>query len=212
MKANHTCKQTESASPHQIKDIYLRLINPCILRQISDVFLDSLIAVIKNKQLIINRFRFVSVLCLVASVLSLTLIAYDRFFGIVYALKAHMSHRKARFSIGIIWLCSFAIAAPLLWFRELKERKWADYTERWCDDTWPIVEKVIPGTNITTSYMPARTIYFTFVSAVLYFVPMLVMTIAYSVIIRKLRSTTMPGEHVDAGYASQQKTKRKVRQ
>ena len=28
MKANHTCKQTESASPHQIKDIYLRLWKP----------------------------------------------------------------------------------------------------------------------------------------------------------------------------------------
>lgn len=149
-------------------------------------------------------------LCLIASVLSLTLIAYDRFFGIVFALKAHMSSRKARFSIGIIWLCSFVIAAPLLWFRELKERQWLDYTERWCDDTWPVETKIIPGSNYTVQYMPSRTIYFTFVSAVLYFFPMIVMTIAYSVIIRKLRSSTIPGERVNAGFEAQQKTKRKV--
>lgn len=149
-------------------------------------------------------------LCLIASVLSLTLIAYDRFFGIVFALKAHMSRRKARFSIAIIWLCSFVIAAPLLWFRELKERQWQDYTERWCDDSWPVETRITPGSNITISYMPSRTIYFSFVSAMLYFVPMIVMALAYSVIIRKLRMNTMPGERVDTGYATQQKTKRKV--
>lgn len=155
-------------------------------------------------------FPVVSVLCLVASVLSLTLIAYDRFFGIVFALKAHMSRRKARFSIGIIWLCSFTIAAPLLWFRTLKERQWLDYTERWCDDVWPVETKTIPGSNFTVEYMPSRTIYFTFVSAVLYFFPMLVMALAYSIIIRTLRSSKIPGERVDAGYTAQQKTKRKV--
>lgn len=142
--------------------------------------------------------------------LSLTLIAYDRFFGIVFALKAHMSHRKARFSIAIIWIAAFAIASPLLRFRELKVRQWQDYTESWCDDDWPLEIKTDPGTNLTYRYMPARTIYFTFVSAVLYFFPMIVMTIVYSVIILKLRATTMPGERVDAGYAAQQKTKRKV--
>ncbi|WAQ97678.1 NK3R-like protein [Mya arenaria] len=151
-----------------------------------------------------------SVLCLTASVLSLTLIAYDRFFGIVFALKAHMSHRKARFSIAIIWICSFAIAAPLLWFRELKVREWKDYTERWCDDSWPIEMKTVEGTNTTIEYMPARTVYFTFVSGVLYFFPILVMTLAYSVIILKLQSSTIPGERVDSGYAAQQKTRRKV--
>lgn len=160
--------------------------------------------------LILLRLFLFSVMCLVASVLSLTLIAYDRFFGIVFALKAHMSCRKARFSIGVIWLCSLAIAAPLLRYRQLNERQWLDYTERWCDDTWPVVTKIIPGSNQTISYMPSRTIYFTFVSAVLYFFPMIVMTIAYSVIIRKLRLSTIPGERVNAGYEAQQKVKRKV--
>ncbi|KAL4239253.1 alpha1-adrenergic receptor [Mactra antiquata] len=153
---------------------------------------------------------FSQVLCLVASVLSLTLIAYDRFFGIVFALKAHMSHRKARFSIGIIWICSCIIAAPLLWYREMKEREWMDYTERWCDDTWPIETKFDTGTNTTTYSMTSRTVYFTFISGVLYFFPMFVMTIAYSFIIVKLRVSTIPGERVDSGYAAQQKTKRKV--
>ena len=107
-------------------------------------------------------------------------------------------------------MCSFAIAAPLLWFRKLNERQWQNYTERWCDDAWPRETKSVAGTNVTVEYMPSRTIYFTFVSAVLYFFPMIVMTIAYSVIIDKLRSSTIPGERVTAGYEAQQKTKRKV--
>ena len=122
-----------------------------------------------------------------------------------------MSRRKARFSIAIIWICSFVIAAPLLWFRELKERKWQDYTERWCDDSWPVKTRIIPGTNYTEVYMPARTIYFTFVSAVMYFFPMLVMALAYSIIIGKLRANKIPGERIeDPGRAAQQKIKRKV--
>lgn len=153
---------------------------------------------------------FCQVLCIVASVLSLTLIAYDRFFGIMFALKAHLTRRKARFSIGVIWFCSLVIATPLLWFRELKTREWLDYKERWCDDVWPIQYKTLSGSNVTIEYMPARTIYFTFVSCALYFFPMVVMIVAYSVIIRKLRASETPGERVDSRYAAVQKTKRKV--
>ena len=86
-----------------------------------------------------------------------------------------------------------------------------DHTERWCDDDWPVVKTFDPERNMTIDHMPGRTGYFTFMSCVLYFFPMIAMTIAYSVIIRKLRLSTIPGERVDAGMNAQQKTKRKVK-
>ncbi|KAH3797412.1 hypothetical protein DPMN_150993 [Dreissena polymorpha] len=121
-----------------------------------------------------------------------------------------MSRRKARFSIGVVWMCSFIIAAPLLKFRDLNVRRWMDYTESWCDDSWPVQRKHVYGSNMTIDYMPSRTIYFTFVSAVLYFLPMVAMSISYTIIIIKLGRKTTPGEQLNAGLVAQQKRKRKV--
>lgn len=164
----------------------------------------------------INKFFCfsIAVLSLVASVLSLTLIAYDRFFGIVFALRAHMTERSAKTSLIFIWICSAAVAAPTLVYRQLKVRPWLNHTERWCDDAWPVHEEIMPGANgtqIVIHSMPSRSIYYTVVSVVLYVVPMCIMTIAYTVIIIKLWSSTTPGETVDKRVEQQARTKRKVR-
>ncbi|KAL5018154.1 hypothetical protein ScPMuIL_003876, partial [Solemya velum] len=153
---------------------------------------------------------FTQVLSVVASVLSLTLIAYDRFFGIVFALKAHMTERKARTSLIIIWICSICIAAPIIVYRKLHVRIWRNHIENWCDDEWPVEQNFDPVTNFTTHSMPLRTCYYVFVTLVLYFIPMIVMTVAYSIIIMKLWTSTIPGERVDKGIAAQKKTKKKV--
>ncbi|VDI78628.1 G protein-coupled receptor 103, partial [Mytilus galloprovincialis] len=113
-----------------------------------------------------------NVLSVVASVLSLTLIAYDRFFGIVFALKAHMTDRRARTSLILIWLSSALIACPTLIYRQLKVRVWKDHTERWCDDDWPV--SIGSDNNITTHSIPSRTAYYATVSVVLYFIPMII--------------------------------------
>lgn len=151
---------------------------------------------------------FFAVLSLVASVLSLTQIAYDRFFGIVFALRARMTERRASISLVIIWIFSIIVALPVLVYRQLKSREWLDHTERWCDDDWPVEEEVVG--NFTRTTMPLRTAYFVSVSVVLYFIPMVVMSLAYGVIILKLKTTHIPGEIMDKRDEQQAKTKRKV--
>ncbi|XP_062604246.1 substance-P receptor-like isoform X2 [Saccostrea cucullata] len=151
---------------------------------------------------------FTKVLSLVASVLSLTQIAYDRFFGIVFALRARMTERRASISLVIIWIFSVIVGIPVLFFRQLKSREWMDHTELWCDDNWPVEIEVVA--NVTRYTMPLRTAYFVSVSVVLYFIPMVVMSIAYGVIILKLKTTHIPGEIMDKRDEQQAKTKRKI--
>lgn len=161
----------------------------------------------------IDNWRFISllsVLSLVASVLTLTLIAYDRFFGIVFAMKAHMSERKAKTSIIVVWLCSVIVGSPLLFFRILNKRQWKDHLELWCDDEWPVEQILDPTTNTTRTEMPWRTAYYTGVSVVLFFMPMLVMSVAYSVIIWTLKTQTAPGENVPRNNSGQNRARKKV--
>ncbi|XP_041364378.1 substance-P receptor-like [Gigantopelta aegis] len=153
---------------------------------------------------------FAHVLSLVASVLSLSLIAYDRFFGIVFAMKAHMSEKKAKTSLIFVWLCSTIVGCPVLVFRKLKSRQWANHLELWCDDDWPVEETFDPVTNSTKFDMPLRTAYYTGVSVVLFFVPLVVMTAAYSVIIWTLKTKTAPGEISSGYYSAQNRARKKV--
>lgn len=64
---------------------------------------------------------FAQVTSLVSSILSLTLVACDRFFGIVFAMKAHIIERKAKPVIIAVWVISVAVASPLLVYRRVHE-------------------------------------------------------------------------------------------
>lgn len=119
-----------------------------------------------------------------------------------------MTTRKARTSLIFIWICSVGIASPTLIARKLKVRVWLNHTEQWCDDDWPTVSETVG--NYTTASMPSRTAYYVSVSVILYFVPMLVMTIAYSIIIVKLWLSKIPGERVDSRIEAQSKIRKKV--
>ncbi|ESO84079.1 hypothetical protein LOTGIDRAFT_108319 [Lottia gigantea] len=136
---------------------------------------------------------FAQVLSLVASIFTLTFIACDRFFGIVFAMKAHFIERRARYTILALWLCSLAVAAPLLVYRDLYEVQWKNHLERWCDDHWPVVKA-----------------YYTLVCVVLFFLPCTVMTIAYAVIIWTLWASRAPGERTTKDMKVQSKLKKKV--
>ncbi|CAH1793439.1 unnamed protein product [Owenia fusiformis] len=142
---------------------------------------------------------FAQVLTLVSSILTLTLIACDRFFGIVFAMKAHTTERRASVFICLVWLLSIGVASPLLIYRQQKERQWKNHLEIWCDDIWPV----------GLTFRP-RTIYYTFVAVVLYFFPVIVMTIAYSVIIWRLSSSRVPGDSIHTDQRSQEYKKRRV--
>ena len=142
--------------------------------------------------------------------MTLTLISCDRFFGIVFAMKAHMTERKSYVFIFLIWICAIGISSPLLIYRQQFSRQWLDHVEIWCDDTWLVVKTIDPLTGMPVVSVPSRTFYYTFISVVLYFVPIIVMTVAYSFIIYRLWSARIPGERIESEIRSQTKTKQKV--
>ena len=80
-----------------------------------------------------------SVLSLVSSVFTLSLIACDRFFGIVFAMKAHLTERKAHTFIILIWICSIGISVPLLFYRKQESRVWLNHVEVW----WVLIDPSI---------------------------------------------------------------------
>ncbi|KAL5019369.1 hypothetical protein ScPMuIL_005091 [Solemya velum] len=153
---------------------------------------------------------FAQVIAVVSSTLSLSLIACDRFFGIVFAMKAHIIERRASYSIALIWLCSIAIATPLLFTRSLEEFKWRNHLEVFCKDEWPAEETIDVKTGFKKRTYPSRVAYWTILSVILYFLPVLVMAAVYVVIMKTLLTTRAPGEMVGAEISVQTKMKRKV--
>ena len=97
-----------------------------------------------------------SVVSLVASVFTLSLIALDRFYGIVFALKAHITERRAQKSLLFVWLCAVVVGSPILVYRNLHTTEWRDHVEKWCNDKWPN-----PG-GANLQYPTLRRIYYTF--------------------------------------------------
>jgi len=83
-----------------------------------------------------------TVLSLVSSILTLTLIAYDRFFGIVFAMKARVTERRSTLLIALVWIFAVTLSSPLLLYRRQLTRQWLDHSEIWCGDTWPPVDKL----------------------------------------------------------------------
>ncbi|XP_060084125.1 QRFP-like peptide receptor [Ylistrum balloti] len=153
---------------------------------------------------------FAQVTSLIASILSLTLIAVDRFFGIVFAMKAHIIERRACHSLVVIWVISIIVGAPLLYIRQVHERHWKDHVERWCDGEWPSVQYGVSADNKTLYYRPARVAYWTFVSLMLFIIPILAMFGAYCGIMKTLWSARAPGERLKGEIKVQTKMKRKV--
>ena len=166
----------------------------------------------KTSAIVLNQFfsYILAVFSLVSSVLTLTLISCDRFFGIVFAMKAHLTERRALPLIALIWVASVGMSTPLLFYREQFSRVWADHVEIWCGDTWPVLQRIDPVTNMSVVVHPSRTFYYTFISIVLYFVPIAIMTFAYSLIMWKLWRKQTPGERIDTEVNAQMRMKRKV--
>lgn len=142
--------------------------------------------------------------------MSLTLIACDRFFGIVFAMKAHIIERRACHSIIMIWMISLAMGAPMLVVRTVHRRQWLNHLELWCDGDWPSVVKDVTDSGHVIQYRPGRMAYLTVITVVLFFLPMLVMFVTYGGIIKTLWDAKVPGERLSSDVKVEIKVKRRV--
>lgn len=83
---------------------------------------------------------YMQMVSLIASVLSLTAVSCNRFFGIMFPLRAKTGSGKSYLIIiPIIWLMALLVALPSFIYRTYREVSWSDYTVRTCDDFgWPV--------------------------------------------------------------------------
>ncbi len=152
-------------------------------------------------------------MALTASTGFLTVIAGERFFATVFPVKAKFSKTYKHIIIIVsTWVVAIAIAIPNLFVRKLMVIRWADRNQAWCDELWP---RYIKGPNpggpsLCTFYYPERQAYYTIQVVLMYFVPVAVMTVAYSVIGCTLRKRKPIGNPTDQVLRHQQRTRRKV--
>ncbi|GFS09649.1 neuropeptide FF receptor 2 [Elysia marginata] len=129
-------------------------------------------------------------------------IAGDRFFAIVFPFKARVTQSKVKVVLAIVWLCAISISIPPLVFYRYFERRWKDYTETFCTDIWPA--------HNCDYGVRAERVYWTVVVAVLNWLPMLMMTINYSVIIHRLSFMRVAHTGSDTMTALQKRSARRV--
>jgi hypothetical protein len=148
-----------------------------------------------NFLLLFLNFLVVSV---IAAISTLSIISYERFTGIVCNMKNKLTRKKSGIIVIWIWIFSSIAAAPALIYRKQFNRQWLDHVESWCSDDWPktyVVQIVNDTECISNIEEPLRKIYYTFISCVLFFIPIIIMSICYCLIIFKLSGNQIPGEN-----------------
>ncbi|CAG2169855.1 unnamed protein product [Oppiella nova] len=124
---------------------------------------------------------FVKMLCLLSSVLSLMTISIDRYIAICYPLRGHMNRKQSGIITTAIWAIAITLASPLCYWRIYKQRQWLDVLETWCPEDQQEVAKY----------------YWLFLMVPLIYFPLIVITIIYTVIIRRLDALSRSLSKVD---------------
>ncbi|XP_012944206.1 QRFP-like peptide receptor [Aplysia californica] len=149
---------------------------------------------------------FIQVTLVTSSVLTLTVISVERFIAIVYPFRPHWSACTTGLIIAMTWLVSVTTASPHLFVRHLAEIRWSDRHEIWCAEDWPEYFK----DSQCQTWKPGRIIFYSIEGIVMYFLPVVVMIVAYSVISYRLLVRKPPGTLIGSTHSAQAKAKRKV--
>ncbi|KAI8521282.1 hypothetical protein Bbelb_010360 [Branchiostoma belcheri] len=145
----------------------------------------------------IKETRQGSGISITSSIIMLTVIAIDRFYAIIFPLKARITETNTAAVISTVWLISCAVNVPLLVVSEQRQWQWDDgVLEIWCAEKWDQHQKAV---------------YTSVLFVVLYAVPLVVMMVAYFLLARKLWRTTSPGIAALSIQQLQLKAKKKAR-
>ena len=111
---------------------------------------------------------------IVASILSLMLMAVDRFLGVVFPFHLFPSFRRAKLLTGLIWLISMIamIPAALLWDTKKGEPKGL-----YCQPDFE---------NVFGDFKKGVMVFFTYLFLLAYLIPLLVISVLYGMVCRKL--------------------------
>ncbi|XP_070181547.1 neuropeptide FF receptor 2-like [Littorina saxatilis] len=149
---------------------------------------------------------FCQVVAVTSSVLTLTAISVERFTAIVFPLRARWTGCTCVVIITVTWLTALAVASPHLFVRHMYQQRWKDRHEVWCAEEWPQVYK----DEDCNTWEPGKIVYYSIEGIVMYFVPVFIMIVAYSVISVTLITRKIPGILINSTISAQEKAKRKV--
>ena len=140
---------------------------------------------------------FLAYLSIGASVLTLTVMTFDRYLAIVHTMRRPLSPKFTVVAIGSTWVFSGAVFATELYkYKLFGESGLVICAPRWVDD-------VLQSHKITMYEMVIRFV-------LLYLIPLLAMAVLYSKIVLHLWKRKLPGEHIDHNHQRIEKQKRKV--
>ncbi|NXP09968.1 NK1R protein, partial [Thinocorus orbignyianus] len=138
--------------------------------------------------------NFFPIAAVFASIYSMTAIALDRYMAIIHPLQPRLSATATKVVIGVIWLLAFLLAFPQGYYSVMEELP----GRLVCLVAWPEHSTDVYG----------KTYHFC-MTILIYFLPLLVIGCAYTVVGITLWASEIPGDSSDR-YHEQVSAKRKV--
>ncbi|XP_068241493.1 QRFP-like peptide receptor isoform X2 [Palaemon carinicauda] len=161
-------------------------------------------------ELVCRLDGFVQAIALTASVLTLTVISVGRFVAVMFPLHARTSPDRAHRVIAAVWITSALLAFPTLLYRQRYSLKWKNYTSWHCDEIWPSKAKFDPVVGHCVTVYDTKTLFYTAFTIALYFLPVLIMLINYSLVVWRMWMTQLPGEYSAPALNTATRAKKKV--
>ena len=138
-----------------------------------------------------------------ASVFTMMLISFDRFYAVFFPLKEKF-FQKPKVLSAIIWISSFGLMTPIVLMYQTREIQPGVY---YCLQKWPWAPP--NDTDFTETYKVLKSFHIS-VFVIVYALPLSITIIIYSLICRKLWLRKIPGNVTDTNLAAAKKSKRKV--
>ena len=137
---------------------------------------------------------FVQLLAVTASVLTNTAIGIDRFLAVTFPLHLRVTYSRKKYVISVIWICAFSLAAVQFFVGRAVDI--GDGTLK-CIENWEDPK--------------SRRMYTISILLFTYIIPLLILTVTYSIVGILLWKRTAPGNEDYARDRQRLKSKIKVR-
>ena len=138
-----------------------------------------------------------------ASVFTMMLISFDRFYAVFFPLKEKF-FQKPKVLSAIIWISSFGLMTPFVLMYQTTEKQPGVY---YCLQEWPWAPP--NDTDLTETYKVLKSFHIC-LFVILYALPLSVTLFIYFLICRKLWLGKIPGNVTDSKLAAEKRLKRKV--
>ncbi|GFS77675.1 substance-K receptor [Nephila pilipes] len=128
----------------------------------------------------------------------------------MFPLHVRITKQRTSIVMQIIWVISILVSVPFLIFKKHEVYKWRDFVEPVCSEIWPKLTYYDEDLGHCKSIEQYRLTYYMVCSITLYFIPIVIMITAYSLILWKLWISEVPGERHAANINVQYRARKKA--